>query len=316
MQDLINAIKQIPFYQDQNFKNGNRNALTSMSTVHFVIYPYLTALGYNVYSPETVKMQDIVNNGRLDVSLYIQHRRVLGFIVKDYATHQTKESLENAYQSQMIGKDTKEVPITVITNGVNFIYYTGEHKLLAVDLLDIENANTQFLYKISSSAEQTTNLSNTRLLTELRLESSFGDLKSTEFLQGAVMALLKTPDAGFIDMLSRKLHEVNCLSLPVGTIETALLSELTASPTMLFDMLQSSIPSPPVPPTIPSPLSPPAFTAPVEPTSVTEEPTELPPPTPLKQEPKPATFNASDYAGLISADGDDDGEGESLLDLL
>ena len=331
MQDLLNAIKQIPFYQDENFKRGNRNALRGMETVHFVLYPFLNALGYPVYSPETVKMQDIVVNGRIDVSLYIQHKRVMGFLVKDYVTHQTLESLENAYQKQAIGKDTKEVPITVITNGVHFIYYTGEHQLLALDLLEIDTSNAQFLYKIASNVEQIANLSNPRFLTELRLESSFGNLKQTEFLHTALMELLKSPDAGFLDMLSRKIHDAACMNLPISTLENALASELSTSPTMLFDMVQVSEPmTEPVhhaqepvgtPHDIIEPSFPPTPPAPIQPILT---PNSTMPPTPEVDEPKSIVspsdttkteLTDSRYRDLISAD-DDDGEGESLENLL
>ena len=46
--NIVNQVKNIPFLQDEKIKSGDFSNLNEMSILHYVVFPFLNALGYEI----------------------------------------------------------------------------------------------------------------------------------------------------------------------------------------------------------------------------------------------------------------------------
>lgn len=119
-----------------------------MSTKQGIILPILYALGWNIFDPNEVKPEYVIDGYRIDYSLIIDRSNKIFIEVKKHNTDLNK------YQEQLINYSFREnIKISILTNGITWWFYLPskleinwkQRKFLSIDI------NTQDLNIIAKN---------------------------------------------------------------------------------------------------------------------------------------------------------------------
>ena len=93
--NIINQINEIHVLKDINVTNGIFTSLDSRSSVHYVLFPLLNILGYNVFNPSEVK----VNDGK-DITIYEGDKKLIKINLVDLNKINDVEAFKKDFQNR------------------------------------------------------------------------------------------------------------------------------------------------------------------------------------------------------------------------
>lgn len=203
--NIVNQVKNIPFLQDDKIKNGDLSSLNEMSILHYVIFPFLGALGYEIYNHNEVKVE-----GMNLVELYASGKNILNFNI----------NLKDL-------KDNPSPPETLLidTNGIRYIVYGDNEKILEFDIRNLDKENLNLIFGLLLKENIFKSVNNTKFISEKIIETNTGNLKESKYFNSALIDLLSNPSSKFIESLSERLFELYCESVNKDEFNEKIVDE-------------------------------------------------------------------------------------------
>lgn len=338
--NLLERIKTIPLFNDAAFRRGERSSLNSMTSIHYVIYPFLQILGYDVFNPEKMKMAENLNGEILDIGIYEDNSRILGMTVKNFNETSNLSLLDTAFKQKGLSlQRSLNIPVSIATNGVLYAIYIEGEIVAKFDITNLENERVDFLFKLLSRENLKTITTNPKFLKEAQIESKYGNLRNSAFVKEALLNELKNPSDALLETLLNSIYTKYCNTLDIEEFRNQFKGEIRSNDSSLLHIVAKSTttattttatqltePITKAPST--NNTSNPTYNAPkVEETKEVEVEVKIETPTytnpystPVEPSPapqQPQNENVVDYTSLTFLEEDDnDGEGENLSDLL
>lgn len=238
IQDFRNAVQAIPMLQNIRSRNGDVSHIDRRSAIHFLIYPFLNTLGYNIFNMEEFRL-DYEKDGKVaDLVIFENGATLVTFKILDIQLNRTLEGVKNLFkvgelnQYKLFGS-----LVVVLTNGLEYVIYPTSgttDELVYVNLIDMENEEAvTFLYKSLVKSNLVTALTNNKFFVELVIESQLGHLSRTNYMEDLLRREIMNPSSRLIETLSELFYEEYCSSLDIDVIKASFREEFKTSGVLL-----------------------------------------------------------------------------------
>lgn len=231
--EILNKIKQIPVLNDINVKNGNFSGIDSSSSVHYVLFPLLNSLGYNVFDPNEVKVSD----GKCITVFYNGNKLIKIDLVDLNKIKDIEESKTEFEKTQLAINVIEGSKINLWTTGIHYSLYAGKEKLFDFDIRTLETINNELLLKMIAKDSLITSIDNSKYFNELVIESKFGNLRGTSYVKDALESLLLNPNSELISLLANGIYETHCEKMDINLLKSKLIDEFKQHSVNLMDIL-------------------------------------------------------------------------------
>ena len=205
--NIVNQVKNIPFLQDEKIKSGDFSNLNEMSILHYVVFPFLNALGYEIYNPNEVKVE-----GMDKVELYASGVNILSFRIN----LNTLDLNENPSKNLLVD-----------TNGIRYIVYGDNEKILDFDIRHLDKENLNLIFGLLLKENIFKGVGNSKFISEKILEMNTGNLKESKYFNVALRDLLSNPSNKFIESLGERLFELYCENVNKDEFNNKILDEFS-----------------------------------------------------------------------------------------
>ena len=204
---VINSIKEIPYLKEESVKNGDLSNVNSMSIMHYVLFPLLTNLGYEVFNPNEVKVVGLNN-----VELYGQGYKALEIEILD-----GNDNLDNKNVSQSL---------KIYTNGILYRVVGKDETIIKFDIREIEKENVQLLFSLLMKESLLHNVTNSKFIDEKVIESKYGNLLESNYVLNSLEHLLSNPSDLLIESIVESFANMYLEKISKEKIKEVLLSEI------------------------------------------------------------------------------------------
>lgn len=232
--NIINQINEIHVLKDINVTNGIFTSLDSRSSVHYVLFPLLNILGYNVFNPSEVK----VNDGK-DITIYEGDKKLIKINLVDLNKINDVEAFKKDFEkSQLPLLGVEQVKLQIWSTGIHYSLYNGLDKLIDFDIRKLETVNNVLLFKLLLKESLIESINNEKFFNELLIESKFGNLRNTEYVRNAIEDQLRNPSAELINLIVNNIHDSYCANMDKELLNLRLTEEFRDNSGSLLDILK------------------------------------------------------------------------------
>jgi hypothetical protein len=231
----------IPILNDEGFINGQVD-INEKSAVHYLIYPFLNVLGYNVFNPEELKLNVNLDGNEADVLIADKGNNLAVFKIlslKDVTNLSVqKESFARLELNKLRSFNSS---VIVLTNGLEYVLYSsvGEkvEELIHFNLLNFVNDVSGFVSSILVKEKLVSSIGNSRFFTEKLIETKLGNLRSSDYLIDIVKSELTTPSDELLTVLAKSIIDKYCSTMDIDFLRRSLKDELRDNPGELLKNL-------------------------------------------------------------------------------
>lgn len=313
-----NIFKGIPILKDSDFIKGDYSKIDEKTAVHYLIYPFLNILGYNVFNPEEINLNSVLDGTKADILIKDSGNNLAVFSIVDLNSPAGFKKTQTDFKEESLSNFKKfDTSIIVLTNGIEYGLYAdiegSIEEILSFSLLSLRSNDTtesgevfDLLYKESLNKS----INNSKFFTERIIKKNLGNLRNSDYLLDIVKSELKNPSDSLLDIFASSIVERYCGDLDKGIVLNSLVVEFENNPGELLSILLSSKGS--------------QEKAPVQSTVGVEEKVENDPYTSVvydKEEPEVKEdekdlSSKESYVSKLGTTDNEHAEGKSLNDLL
>ena len=142
VRQFIDGVRNIPLLSDESFRNGGYSGLDDRSALHFLIYPFVGALGYSIFRPDELKLGYEVEGNVADLALFDRGSVLASFRILSLGEFPRLGDLVGDELDRMLVELTGTGSVlSVLTNGLDYRVFVEDagsfEELIHFNLFDV-----------------------------------------------------------------------------------------------------------------------------------------------------------------------------------
>lgn len=142
VRNFIDGVKNIPLLSDESFRNGGYSGIDDRSALHFLIYPFVGALGYSIFRPDELKLGYEVEGNVADLALFDSGSVLASFRILSLGEFPRLGDLGRAELERELGVLNRTgAVLSVLTNGLDYRVFVEDagqfEELIHFNLFDV-----------------------------------------------------------------------------------------------------------------------------------------------------------------------------------
>lgn len=142
VRNFIDGVKNIPLLSDESFRNGGYSGVDDRSALHFLIYPFVGALGYSIFRPDELKLGYDVEGSVADLALFDSGSVLASFRILSLGEFPRLGDLGSVeLERELIELNRTGAVLSVLTNGLDYRVFVEDagqfEELIHFNLFDV-----------------------------------------------------------------------------------------------------------------------------------------------------------------------------------
>lgn len=142
VRNFIDGVKNIPLLSDESFRNGGYSGIDDRSALHFLIYPFVGALGYSIFRPDELKLGYEVEGNVADLALFDSGSVLASFRILSLGEFPRLGDLGSDELDRELGVLNRTgAVLSVLTNGLDYRVFVEDagqfEELIHFNLFDV-----------------------------------------------------------------------------------------------------------------------------------------------------------------------------------
>lgn len=233
--------------EDESIKQGDFSKIDKQASIHFLVSPFLSMLGYNMFNMREIRLGYEVSGVVSDVTLFDSEKalavlRIVPLADRErFAEDELDFVLDDAKGLEMGVFDST---LIVLTNGLDYRLYMKKSDRLELlksfdlySLRDGEDADLTLVTSLLHRQSLVNALDRPMMLSEILVKTMYGRLLGTDYVKDALFRMLSNPSEMFFQALAKEIMDVHFESTFSDELVDSLIDEYTSTPINFMDVI-------------------------------------------------------------------------------